>query len=87
MCKFKKGDLVYFKESHNTHYISGIYELHPGPYEVLTIIADLGDSVKACLIYDIKIGKNHYISGDGYDKLITIDEWRERGLSSILNNQ
>jgi len=81
MREFKNGDIVYFKEPHSAFYTSGHHEFHHGPYKILD------DSISGtCVILDLMSSKNHFIfnSNGGYDKLITIDEWRELQLNKVI---
>jgi hypothetical protein len=84
MREFKNGDIVYFKEPHSAFYTSGHHEFHPGPYKIL----DDSTTSGTCVMLDLmstKSVRNHFIfnSNGGYDKLITIDEWRQLQLSKI----
>ena len=80
MKHFNKGDIVYFKEPHSALYSSGSHEFHPGPYEIVS-----GTMVGTCTILDLRSYKNHFIfnSNGGYDKLLTIDEWRDLQISKL----
>ena len=88
MKHFNKGDIVYFKEPHSALYSSGSHEFHPGPYEIVSkvLAAEVnGTMVDTCTILDLRSYKNHFIfnSNGGYDKLVTIDEWRDLQISKL----
>ena len=78
MKHFNEGDIVYFKEPHSALY--RVHEFHPGPYEIVS-----ESNFGTCTILDLRSYKNHFIfnSNGGYDKLVTIDEWRDLQISKL----
>jgi len=80
----KVGDIVYFKSVYIAKYNSGEYHFKPGDryridvYNVRTLRTLHGN------ITNLEDGTNHFAHSSHWDKIITIDEWREIQLNKIL---
>jgi hypothetical protein len=78
--KFEKGDIVVFKEEHESHFTSGIYLHKVG---VKYIIIEIG-GYDTMSIKDIHSNVSYFAFGDMINKLITLDEWREIKLDKLF---
>ncbi len=87
----KVGDIVYFKSILTSRYSdrspSGSYEYYFKPGDRYRI-----DDIRNVDVYNVRTGNitnledgtNHFAHSSHWDKIITIDEWREIQLNKIL---
>jgi len=83
----KEGDIVYFKSLHiekNMNiYGESEYHFKPGDrYRIDEINSKW--SPKSGYITNLEDSTNHFAHSSHWDKIITIDEWREIQLNKIL---
>jgi len=82
----KPGDIVYFKSQYKARYgrQGGSYEYYfkPGDrYRIENIY--LGFGVRTGRILNLEDGKFHFAHSEIWDRLITIDEYRELQLDKL----
>jgi len=86
----KVGDIVYFKSMLTSRYSdrspSGSYEYYfkPGDRYRIDDINN-GFGVKTGSITNLEDGTNHFAHSSHWDKIISVEEWREIQLNKILN--
>jgi hypothetical protein len=86
----KRGDIVYFREEHQVHYTttehrSGRFFLERGPW-ILVEVPHSG----TCVIKSPITGESHFMfssSGGGFQKLVSIEKWREMQLNICLKEE
>ena len=81
----KVGDIVYFKSVYIAKYNSGEYHFKPGDRYRIDDIRNVDVyNVRNGNITNLEDGTNHFAHSSHWDKIITIDEWREIQLNKIL---
>jgi hypothetical protein len=82
----KVGDIVYFKSVYIAKYTSGEYHFKPGDRYRIDDIRNVDVyNVRTGNITNLEDGTNHFAHSSHWDKIITIEEWREIQLNKILN--
>lgn len=75
----KKDDIVYFREPYQARYSDKYHHFYPNiKYQVID-----GGSYGTCVILDASDMSYHFISGDGYNKIITVQQWRDIQLGKL----
>jgi hypothetical protein len=83
----KVGDIVYFKSVYTARYTKqgGSYEYHfkPGDRYLITDLND-GFGTRTSSITNLEDGTNHFAHSSHWDKIISVDEWRDLQLNKLL---
>lgn len=83
----KKGDIVYFKSIYTARYgkQGGSYEytFYPGDRYLIDDI-NYSYGIITGNITNLEDGSYHFAHSDIWNKLITVDEWREIQLSKLI---
>jgi hypothetical protein len=83
----KKGDIVYFKSTYTARYgkQGGSYEYQFCPGDRY-LIDDINYSYGIITgnITNLEDGSYHFAHSDIWERIVTVDEWREIQLSKIL---
>jgi len=84
----KPGDIVYFKSEYKALYSNqdGSYEYYfkPGDrYRIEDRDLGFGFGVRTGRILNLEDGKLHFVHSEIWDRLITIDEYRELQLNKL----
>ena len=85
----KVGDIVYFKSIYTARYTKqgGSYEYHfkPGDRYLITDVNNVyGVGFRTGNITNLEDGTTHFAHSSHWDKIISVDEWRDLQLSKIL---
>jgi hypothetical protein len=80
----KVGDIVYFKSQHTALYgkQGGSYEYHFKPGDRCRIDNIFGYS-RTSNITNLEDGTSHFMTSIFWDKVVTVDEWRELQLEKL----
>lgn len=82
----KVGDIVFFKSTYTTRYgeQGGSYEYQfcPGDRYRIDVIRD--NIFKTGTITNLEDGTNHFAHSEIWERIATVDEWREIQLNKIL---
>ena len=75
--KFKIGDIVYFKSEYKA-----VYGCQGGSYDYYFKPGDRYQ-INGRMITNLEDGKSHFAHSSIWEKLITVDEWRELQLEKL----
>lgn len=82
----KVGDIVYFKSIYTALYgkEGGSYEYHFKPGDRYLITSINNSFTKTGSITNLEDGTTHFAHSSHWDKIISVDEWRDLQLNKIL---